>query len=353
MPKFKIEIIYKSNGAKMNKSEFYEFFKKIPKAELHIHIEAVMSEDTIKKLYLKKNGIDFSDVEMKKLFSYSDLNGFIAAFLQVQDLFTSVSDFDLIFDDLKNYLLRNGIVHCEAFFAPSAFIKKGFDYGEMTKNFEKNIKKIKDETGITVWLLGDVSRTFGLENAENNYKMFKEHPFEGFIGIGLGGAESKGPSGDFGPVFEKALSDKYHAVAHAGEDVGPNSIWDAIKICRAERIGHGITSVQDPELVKYLVQKQIPVEVCPTSNVFTKKYVKEMSAHPVREMFDKGISVTIGTDDPIFFGAELLDEYWNLYSELNFTKDEMKKIILNGFEDSFLSDEEKMHFKNQVEENWN
>ena len=336
----------------MNKSEFYSFFKQIPKAELHIHIEAVMSRETIKKLYLKKNGVEFSDEEIKKLFSYSDLNGFIAAFLKVQDLFTSVSDFDLIFDDLKNYLLRNGIVHCEAFFAPSAFIKKGFSYAEMTKNFEKNLKKIKDETGITVWLLGDVSRTFGLENAENNYKMFKENPFEGFIGIGLGGAEQKGPSKDFGPVFDKALSDKYHAVAHAGEDLGPESIWDALRICHAQRIGHGITSVQDSELVKYLANERIPVEVCPTSNVFTKKYVKKMSEHPVREMFEKGIPVTIATDDPIFFGAELIDEYWNLYSKLKFSKQDIKQIIFNSFEDSFMSDSEKKHCKELVENAW-
>ena len=336
----------------MNKSEFYKFFKDIPKAELHIHIEAVMSRDTIKKLYLKKNGVEFSDSEIKKLFSYSDLNGFIAAFLHVQDLFTEVSDFDLIFEDLKNYLLRNGVVHCEAFFAPSAFIKKGFDYAEMTKNFEKNLKKIKDETGITVWLLGDVSRTFGLENAENNYKMFKEHPFDGFIGIGLGGAEQKGPSKEFGPVFEKAIADKYHAVAHAGEDVGPESIWDALRICHAERIGHGITSVQDPELVKYVRENKIPIEVCPTSNVFTKKYVKKMAEHPVREMFDKGIPVTIATDDPIFFGAELLDEYWNLYSKLHFSKKDMKQIVINSFDDSFLPNDKKESFKAKVEQNW-
>ena len=336
----------------MNKSDFYKFFKDIPKAELHIHIEAVMSRETIKKLYLKKNGVEFSDEEIKKLFSYSDLNGFIAAFLKVQDLFTEVSDFDLIFEDLKNYLIRNGVVHCEAFFAPSAFIKKGFDYAEMTKNFEKNLKKIKEETGITVWLLGDVSRTFGLENAENNYKMFKAHPFEGFIGIGLGGAEQKGPCKDFGPVFEKALADKYHAVAHAGEDVGPESIWDALRICHAQRIGHGISSVQAPELVKYLRENKIPIEVCPTSNVFTKKYVKKMAEHPVREMFEKGIPVTIATDDPIFFGAELLDEYWNLYSKLNFSKADMKQIILNSFEDSFLPGEEKERMKNLVEKNW-
>jgi len=336
----------------MNKSEFYEFFKKIPKAELHIHIEAVMSRETIKKLYLKKNGKEFSDSEIKKLFSYSDLNGFIAAFLAVQDLFTSVSDFDLIFEDLKNYLIRNGVVHCEAFFAPSAFVKKGFDYGEMTKNFEKNLRKIKEETGITVWLLGDVSRTFGLENAENNYKLFKAHPFEGFIGIGLGGAESKGPSKEFGPVFKKALSDKYHAVAHAGEDVGPESIWDALKICNAERIGHGITSVQDSELVKFLAENKIPVEVAPTSNVFTKKYVKKMEEHPVRQMFDEGIAVTIATDDPIFFGVELIDEYWNLYSKLKFSKSDLKQIIFNSFDDSFLSDEQKKEFKEKVEKNW-
>ena len=336
----------------MNKSEFYKFFKDIPKAELHIHIEAVMSRETIKKLYLKKNGVEFSDSKIKKLFSYSDLNGFIAAFLHVQDLFTEVSDFDLIFEDLKNYLLRNGVVHCEAFFAPSAFIKKGFDYAEMTKNFEKNLKKIKEETGITVWLLGDVSRTFGLENAENNYKMFKEHPFDGFIGIGLGGAEQKGPCKDFGPVFEKALADKYHAVAHAGEDVGPESIWDALRICHAQRIGHGISSVQDPELVKYVRDNKIPIEVCPTSNVFTKKYVKKMAEHPVREMFDKGIPVTIATDDPIFFGAELLDEYWNLYSKLHFSKKDMKQIIINSFDDSFLPNDKKESFKAKVEQNW-
>ena len=267
-------------------------------------------------------------------------------------MFTEVSDFDLIFEDLKNYLLRNGVVHCEAFFAPSAFIKKGFDYAEMTKNFEKNLKKIKDETGITVWLLGDVSRTFGLENAENNYKMFKAHPFEGFIGIGLGGAEQKGPCKDFGPVFEKALADKYHAVAHAGEDVGPESIWDALRICHAQRIGHGISSVQDPELVKYVRENKIPIEVCPTSNVFTKKYVKKMAEHPVREMFDKGIPVTIATDDPIFFGAELLDEYWNLYSKLHFSKKDMKQIIINSFEDSFLPNDKKESFKAKVEQNW-
>ena len=325
----------------MNKSEFFEIYRNIPKAELHIHIEAVISKESIKKLYLKKNGTEFSDKAMQDLFSYSDLNGFIAAFLQVQDLFTEVRDFDLVFQDLKNYLLRNGVTHCEAFFAPSAFLKKGFSYAEMAKNFEKNLKKIKKETGITIWLLGDVSRTFGLENAENNLKMFMENPFEGFIGIGLGGAESKGPSKEFGPVFEKALKAGLHAVAHAGEDQGPESIWDAINICHAERIGHGISAIQDEKLMALCAEKGIPFEVAPTSNVFTKKYVQSLSEHPFRPFFNKGMMVTLNTDDPLFFGVELLDEYYNLYKDMDFTEEELKQVIINSWNASFLSDKEK------------
>ena len=256
-------------------------------------------------------------------------------------MFTEVRDFDLVFEDLKNYLLRNGVTHCEAFFAPSAFLKKGFSYAEMAKNFEKNLKKIKKETGITIWLLGDVSRTFGLENAENNLKMFMENPFEGFIGIGLGGAELKGPSKEFGPVFEKALKAGLHAVAHAGEDQGPESIWDAINICHAERIGHGISAIQDEKLMTLCAEKGIPFEVAPTSNVFTKKYVQSLSEHPFRPFFDKGMMVTLNTDDPLFFGVELLDEYYNLYKDMDFTEEELKQVIINSWNASFLSDKEK------------
>ena len=322
----------------MNKKEFYSFFKSVPKAEIHIHLEAVMSRDTIKALYLKKNGVEFTEEEIEQWFSYDNLNGFIQTFLKVQELFTSVDDF-----------VRNGVVHCEAFFAPSAFIKKGFDYKLMTENFSRNCAKIKKDTGITVKLLGDVSRTFGLENAENNYKMFRENPFDSFIGIGLGGAEAKGPSREFGPVFKKAAADGYHAVAHAGEDVGPESIWDALKICHAERIGHGITACQDNELMTYLADNKIPLEICPTSNTFTKAVVKKLEEHPLRTFFDKGILVTVNTDDPIFFGVELLDEYYNIHKKLNFTETELKQIILNGFDASVLSASEKNKFKADVE----
>ncbi len=325
----------------MKKSDFFSLLKQVPKAELHVHIEAVITMASVKKLYKKRFGTAMTKEEADSLFKYDDLPGFIAAFLKVQDLFTQVSDFDLVFNDLAKYLENNGVKYCEAFFAPSAFVKKGFKYQDMVENFSKNIKKIKHDKDITVRLLVDVSRTFGLENAQENYKMFKSYPCPEIIGIGLGGNEVKGPCNLFGPVFDQAHKDGFHAVAHAGEDVGPESVWDAIKILKSERIGHGISSVQDEELMKYLKDNKIPVEVCPTSNVFTKHYVKSMEEHPVRKLYDEGVLVTIGSDDPVFFKTTVNEEYYNLYSKLNFSINEIEDLVCNSFKASFLSENKK------------
>lgn len=334
----------------MTKEEFYKFLKSVPKAEVHLHIEAVPTIETLKSLYKKRYNEELTDKAIEDLFAYEDLNGFIQAFLKVQDMFSDESDFNYVFDDLCKYLLENNIVYTEAFFAPSAFIKKGFKYSEMIKVFSKKIAEIKEKYGITIKLLMDVSRTFGCENAMNNYKMFKENPCDDIIGIGLGGAEVKGPCRDFVPVFEQAHKDGYHAVAHAGEDVGPESVWDAINLLHSERIGHGISAIQDDKLVEELKNTQIPVEVCPTSNVFTKKYVKSISEHPIRPFFDKGVFVTVNTDDPVFFKTTLIEEYWKLYSECRFTMDEIQHLINNGFNALFISKKEKAAYIKTVEE---
>lgn len=336
----------------MKKTEFITLLSKIPKAELHIHIEAVITINSVRKLYEKRFGKKLSKDDETKLFDYDDLPGFINAFLKVQDLFTSVSDFDYIFNDFSDYLVTNNVVYCEAFFAPSAFIKKGFDYKEMMENISHNIAKIKEEKGIIIKLIIDVSRTFGEENAEENYKRFKDNPSKDIIGIGLGGNEAKGPCKLFGHVFDMAHKDGYHAVAHAGEDVGPESVWDALDILHAERIGHGITSIQDEKLVEHLKETQTPLEICPTSNVFTKKLVKKLEDHPIRQFYDKGVFVTVNTDDPVFFKTTLLEEYWNIYTKLNFTMPEIKEIINNSFKASFLTDKQKKDYLSKVDSAW-
>lgn len=325
----------------MKKGEFYSLMKKVPKAEIHLHIEAVPTIESIKALYKKSNGKEMSDEEITKLFTYDDLNGFIQAFLQVQALYTSVEDFDYIFNDLATYLNDNGIVYAEAFFAPTSFLKHGFKYEDMVRIFDRKIAEIKGKYGITVKLLMDVSRTFGLENAMNNYNLLKQFPSENIIGIGLGGAESKGPAKDYGPVYDLAVKDGYKVVAHAGEDVGPESIWDALNYCHVSRVGHCISAIQDEKLMQKLKDDSIVLEVCPTSNVFTKKFVKSIKEHPITEFFKKGLFVTVNTDDPVFFKVSLIDEYWKLHHEAGWTMDEIKALVKNGFNALFTSDEVK------------
>lgn len=336
----------------MNKSEFKNFLASVPKAELHLHLEAVISLAGVKKLYKNKFGKEMSKEEQKDLFSYEDLNGFIQAFLKIQAMYSSVNDFKTVFEELGKYLSKNGIVYSEVFFAPTAFLKQGFKYDEMVKIFDAGVEKIKEKYGITVKLLMDVSRTFGCENAMNNYNLLKQFPSKNIIGIGLGGAEAKGAAKEYAPVFQKALAEGYKAVAHAGEDVGPESMWDAINECHAQRLGHGITAIQDEKLMDELKKTQLPIEICITSNTFTKKIVQKAKDHPVRNFYDRGMMVNINTDDPVFFKTTLLDEFWICHKELNFTMDEVKQLVKNSFTSAFLSDKEKKDWCKKVDESW-
>ena len=336
----------------MNKSEFKKFILAVPKAELHLHLEAVISLDGVKKLHKNKFDKEMTEQEQVELFSYDDLNGFIQSFLKIQGMYKTVQDFELVFDELEKYLVENGITYTEVFFAPSAFLKMGFSYADMVQIFHKKIVEIKEKTGIIIKLLMDVSRTFGCENAMNNYNLLKEFPCEDVIGIGLGGAESKGPAKEFAPVYEQALKDGFKAVAHAGEDVGPESIWDAINYLHAQRIGHGVTAIQDEKLMEELKKTQLPIEICITSNTFTKKIVKEAKAHPVRTFFDKGLMVNINTDDPVFFKTTLLDELWICHNDLNFSMQDIKTLIKNSFASSFLSEEAKQYWYDKVDSVW-
>lgn len=339
----------------ITKSEFMHAFKELPKAELHLHLEAVVSRETVRRFYLRRHpelSDEIADEEINKIFTYSDLNGFINAYIAIQDLYENVDDLDYVFADLKNYLVRNGIVYAEVFAAPSAFMKKGFDFSKMVELYRRNILKIKSETGIIVRILIDVSRTFGMENAEKNLQLLLAYRVNEIIGIGLGGSEQKGPAKLFGDVFTKARENNLVTVAHAGEDVGPESIWDAIEILNVSRIGHGIAAMNDETLMHTLAERKIPLEICPTSNIFTKKFVKDLSEHPMKKFFDKGIVVTLNTDDPLFFGVELLDEYWNAYSKMGFKLPELKQILQNSFIASFMSESQKGSFLASLDLAW-
>lgn len=340
----------------LDRNTFYTLFKSIPKAELHLHSEGVISRETVLKLLRKAEPEKDCDLDcVDGYFNFSNLSEFVGMFLAIQKAFITPSDFDILFGDMRNYLVDNNIVYAETFISPTSFIRNGLDFEQIIERVVKSIRLIKKNDDIVIKLIIDMSRTFGSENAMNNLNIALKlkDKYKEIIGVGLGGDENKGPAGNFVKVFEKARLSNLKVVAHAGEADGPESVWDTINLLKAERIGHGISSIYDDKLVKYLAENDIPLEICPTSNIFTKHYFSDIESHPVRKFFEQNVPVTINTDDPTFFGIGLIDEYYNLYSRLNFSLDDLKVLIVNGYKYSFLSDSEKKRLINKMLAKWN
>lgn len=334
-----------SEPMQMSLKNFKALLKSLPKTEIHLHLEGIASVDTIWSL-MNKNSITVPGIsnkeDLKKRFSITSLDEFISLFINIiQNCFQTAEDISYLITDAKSYLQRNNIEYAEIFFAPSKFLMNGISFSEIVEQLQNGSDEIKKTTGITVKYIIDVSRSYGEENAKKNLELTLANPADSIIGIGLGGSEASGPAKDFQKVFENALSKGLRVVAHAGEDVGPESIWDAIKFLHASRIGHGISAIQDKKLMNYLAEKAIPLEICPTSNIFTRKYVKTLREHPIRQFFDHNILVTVNTDDPSLFGVELLDEYMNLLTDNFFVPTELFTLIKNNLFATFLPEKEK------------
>lgn len=336
----------------MNKQDFYSLLKTVPKAELHLHGEAVISNDTIRKLYKSKFGEEMPEQELESLWAYSDLPGFLASFIKIQNYFVNPDDCEYYFSDFGKYLYENNIVYVETFFAPTSLLKNGFDFHDLTQRMSKAIIRAKEKYGATVKIIVDVSRSFGLENAKHNLELVLKENNPDIIGIGLGGDEAKGPARDYAEVFQEAKKAGLHRVAHAGETVDSWSMKDCINLLDAERIGHGISAAYDEPFMQELSQTKFPLEVSPTSNVFTKHYVSRIKDHPFKKLYKAGCNVTLNTDDPTFFKVSLIDEYWNVYSKMGLKLKDIKRIILNGFNAAFMSDEEKASYCAKVNEAW-
>lgn len=338
------------NRVLLTDEQILHYLWAIPKVELHIHIEGTIKPETVLQL-VKKNRIDsninqLSDV--KKLFDTNSLSEFIHLFLFVQSCFKEIEDFTLLMDDAIDYFSRNNVRYAEIFFAPSKFVQNGFSFDEIIDVFCQRIKVAEQENQIEIRLLIDVSRTFGPENAMKNLDMVLKTQCHHIIGIGMGGDEQKGPAKEYQQVFEKAIQNGLCAVAHSGEDVGPESIWNTIRYLNIMRIGHGISSILDDKLMQELKDRNLPLEISPTSNIFTQKFVKRMEEHPVRAFFDRGIPVSINSDDPTFFNINISEEYFNLFKHLNFTIDEINQIVLSTIDQSFYYD--KIALKRQFQE---
>ncbi|MBU8912634.1 MAG: adenosine deaminase [Spirochaetales bacterium] len=323
------------------------YIASIPKTEIHLHVEACVSSVSYHQL-MDKYDIPH-DSKSDKLIDFSkikSLKSMLESFYFVQSFFREPADFLFVAKDVVEYARRNNIYYIEAFASPSMVLNRGLiSFDGMFENLIAGFDDARKNVGVDVRLIVDVSRSFGLENAMKNLDLLiaflKRTRIDTILGIGLGGQEIGHPCADYEAVFAKARNEGLHVVSHAGEEVGPESIWDAIKLLHSERIGHGTSAIMDPALMEHLKETQLPLEICPTSNVITKKYVKRYSKHPIRALFDYGINVTVNTDDPVLFSVDLNDEYDNVATELEFSQAEINQLIRNNLMATFMPEKAK------------
>jgi adenosine deaminase len=313
-------------------------FTTIPKTENHLHLEGAIPLETLWVLIQKYGGDpsvnNISQLEEK--FKYRDFNHFLETWLWKNRYIREFEDFTFISDAVFKDLVKQNIRYAEIFISPSEF-RNTLDPHKIIEAISKSIIK---NTELRVSLIVDLVRNLGPENAMRTLYEINEVKDMGIIGIGLGGAEKEYPPELFTDVFEKAREFGLKTTAHAGEAAGPESIWGAIRKLRVDRIGHGTRAIEDPELLNYLADNQIPIELCPLSNLRTK-VINSIEEHPVRTFIEKGIPVSINTDDPKMFGNSLSEEYQILKDSFYYSDDDICNIIISSIHTMWLDENEK------------
>ena len=316
-----------------------DWFDRVPKVELHLHLEGAIPLDALWELVLKYGGdASIPDLDaLKRRFTYRDFPHFIETWRWKNKFIREYEDFTYVAEAVARNLARQNIFYVEAFYSPSGFEQFGLEIQALTEAIRAGFSRV---SGIDVALVADLVRDDGPERAARTLAAVSEVQSFGVVGVGIGGSEQRFPPEPFQPVYEEARRLGFHTSAHAGEAAGAESIWGAVRDLQVERIGHGTRAEEDERLMDYLAESQLPLEVCPLSNLRTG-VVASIEAHPVRRFFDRGLFITISTDDPKMFGNSLADEYRVLESHFGFSREELRTLILQGIRAAWLSAEKK------------
>jgi adenosine deaminase len=329
------------------------FITEMPKVELHLHLEGAIPIKTLYDLYRKKEGkpsiTNLND--FRKKFDYTDFANFIDVWTWKNTFIQQVSDFDEITYQVLKELSVQNVTYVEAFYAPGDYWRQGFSIREITENIINGKTRAFRELGIHCELIIDLIRDHGPERSMHYLEAVTPFLGKGVIGIGLGGSEQLFPTGPYAPLYHEARERGFRLTAHAGEVAGPDSIWAAIDTLGSERIGHGTRAYEDPNLVSCLKERQIPLEMCVISNVRTQ-VCTSVDDHPIRQYFDRGLMVTVNSDDPTMFNTSITNEFRVLYQKLGFSIDEIKVLTMNAIKSSFLSDMKKASLQLQIEKEW-
>lgn len=301
-----------------------DFLLELPKAELHLHLEGSIEPETLHEL-----DPSTSVEEFRALYRYADFDAFLKAFGAIGKRLRSPEDYALITRRLLERLTAQNVRYAEIILAAGVVLWKGQEFAPI---FDA-VRAAAAGSPVRVQWIFDAVRQFGVEQAMQVAEWAAERVDHGVVSLGIGGSEERGPAEWFTEVFAFAKRAGLRLTAHAGEGTNARSIWAALEL-GAERIGHGISAIEDPSLMRHLRDRDIPLEVSITSNLVTG-VVKRVEEHPVRRLFDAGVPIVLNTDDPAMFGCTLVGEYRLAARQFGFSDLEMRQIADNGFHYAF------------------
>jgi adenosine deaminase len=320
----------------------------LPKAELHLHIEGTLEPEMMFELATRNHvALPYRDVEsVKRAYVFSDLQSFLDIYYRSCAVLVTERDF---YELTLAYLIRaraDGVRHAEIFFDPQTHTARGIDFGTVVKG----ITRALDEGG----RLGISSRLImcfvrHLSEADASETLDQSLPYADLItAVGLDSGEVGNPPEKFQRVFERAAGHGYRVVAHAGEEGPPDYIWQALDLLGAERIDHGVRCLEDPRLTDRLVAEQVPLTVCPFSNIRLRVF-DTLEHHPLARMLERGLCVTINSDDPSYFGGYVGENFTGTQAALRLSDDALVKMARNSFDASFIDDGAKAAYRAELD----
>ena len=327
----------------------HKWLNGLPKIELHLHIEGTLEPELLFKL-AKRNSIQlpFNSVnEVKKAYQFSNLQDFLDIYYQGAEVLLHKQDF---YDLTWAYLLmckQQNVMHVEPFFDPQTHTVRGVPFETIVSGIAEALADGKAKLGITSRLIMCFLRHLSEESAIETLKSSEQFT-DVIYGVGLDSAEMGNPPEKFINVFSKAKGMGYKLVAHAGEEGPASYIWSALDVLNVQRIDHGIRAIDDPDLMLRLIESQMPLTICPLSNVKLRVF-DTMASHTILDMLDLGVCVTVNSDDPSYFGGYMTENFLALYDSLELSRDQAIRLINNSIDASFAEDSRKKELSNLLQ----
>jgi adenine deaminase len=321
----------------------------IPKAELHLHIEGSLEPELMFKLAERNRVIlPYRSVEeIRAAYNFQNLESFLTLYYAGANVLQTEQDF---YDLTWAYLLKASaqkVRHAEIFFDPQTHTDRGIPFEVVLSGITQALKQANQQLGISAYLILCFLRHLSAEAAMQTLE--QALPYQGhIIAVGLDSSEMGHPPSKFQQVFDRARAEGLLTVAHAGEEGPPEYIWEAIRLLHVSRIDHGVRCIEDPTLVDYLVEHQIPLTVCPLSNIKLCVF-DSMAQHNLKQMLDRGLCVTVNSDDPSYFGGYMVENFQAAAESLHLSEQDIYQLAKNSFTASFLSPEQKQTLLQELE----